>query len=88
VPCSTNAIENAMASGEEIPEQIPEQDVDRTFEQVPKQNVDCTGLESGGATIECIKEINDHLPLSDESASIGGPKVPLLLAHMVPSFAQ
>jgi len=65
-----------MASGEEIPEQIPEQDVD------------CTDLESGGATIEGIKEINDHLPLSDESASIGGPKVPLLLAHMVPSFAQ
>jgi len=26
-----------MASGEEIPEQIPEQDVDRTFEQVPEQ---------------------------------------------------
>jgi len=52
VPCSTNVVENARASGEEIPEQIPEQDVDRTFEQVPEQNVDCTDLESGSATIE------------------------------------
>jgi len=29
--------------------------------------VDCTDLESEGATIEYAKEINDHLPLSDES---------------------
>jgi len=55
--------------------------VDRTFEQVPEQNVDCTDLESGGATIECDKEINDHLPLPDESASIDGSLVEEIIGH-------
>jgi len=76
---STNVVENTVASREEIPqknyEQIPEQDVKETdleSEQIPEQDVQETDLESGGATIECAKEINDHLSLPDESVSIGG----------------
>jgi len=75
-----------MSSGEEIPQQqiyqqqriyerLPEQDLKETdleSEQIPEQDVQETDLEYGGATIECAKEINDHLSRPDESVSIGG----------------
>jgi len=92
VACFTNVVENAMSSGEEIPqqkiyEQLPEQDLKETdleSEQILEQDVQETNLESGGAktdlesggaTVECAKEINDHLPRPDESVSIGGSLV-------------
>jgi len=59
-------------------EQIPEQDVQETdFESGGAK----TDLESGGATIECAKEINDHLPRPDESVSIGGSLVKEIIGH-------
>jgi len=90
IACSTNVVENVMSSGEEIPqqqiyEQLPEQDLKETeSEKIPEQDVQetdlesgdaKTDLESGGVTIECAKEVNDHLPRSEESVSIGGSLV-------------
>jgi len=98
VASSTNVVENAMSSGEKIPQQqiyaqLPEKDLKQTdleSEQIPKQDVQetdleswgaKTDLESRGATIECAKEINDHLPRPDKSVSIGGSLVKEIIGH-------
>ena len=44
--------------------------MDCTFEQISEQDVDYRGSDSGGATIEYIKKIDDHLPQPDEPVII------------------